>query len=116
MAPLHEGAQHASFLPSHREVKLMEAAVLHFTYTHFSDLTSRRDRCGCKPNSEDVKKCFMLDFDRLAFIIASTQTEEQMWFLQTHKSTLPSLPLSLSPPMQAFIIASTQTEEQMFQW
>ncbi|CAI5985248.1 unnamed protein product [Closterium sp. NIES-64] len=139
-----------------KEVKLMEAAVLHFTYTHFSDLTSRRDRCGCKPNSEDVKKCFMLDFDRLvralsvvwvfwltyaclscsgckpnsedvkkcfmlgfdrlAFIIASTQTEEQMWFLQTHKSTLPSLPLSLSPPMQAFIIASTQTEEQMFQW
>ncbi|CAI7790471.1 unnamed protein product, partial [Closterium sp. NIES-54] len=48
-----------------KEVKLMEAAVLHFTYTHFSDLTSRRDRCGCKPNSEDVKKCFMLDFDRL---------------------------------------------------
>ncbi|CAI5504303.1 unnamed protein product [Closterium sp. Naga37s-1] len=62
-----------------KEVKLMEAAVLHFTYTHFSDLTSRRDRCGCKPNSEDVKKCFMLDFDRLAFIIASTQTEEQMF-------------------------------------
>lgn len=41
-----------------------EAAVLHYTYSKFSDLTSRRDRCGCKPTKEDVKRCFMLDFDR----------------------------------------------------
>lgn len=47
-----------------REIKLEEAAVLHYTYTKFSDLTSRRDRCGCKPTKEDVKRCFMLDFDR----------------------------------------------------
>lgn len=47
-----------------REVKLDEAAVLHFTYTKFSDLTSRRDRCGCKPTKDDVKRCFMLEFDR----------------------------------------------------
>ena len=46
------------------EIKLEEAAVLHYTYTKFSDLTSRRDRCGCKPTKEDVKRCFMLDFDR----------------------------------------------------
>jgi len=38
--------------------------VLHYTYTKFSDLTSRRDRCHCKPTKEDVKRCFMLDFDR----------------------------------------------------
>ncbi|XP_008793104.3 glycosyltransferase-like At2g41451 [Phoenix dactylifera] len=65
-----------------KEVKLDEAAVLHFTYTKFSDLTSRRDRCGCKPTKDDVKRCFMLEFDRAAFIIASTATEEEMlrWY------------------------------------
>lgn len=47
------------------EIKLEEAAVLHYTYPKFSDLTSRRDRCGCKPTEEDVKRCFMLEFDRL---------------------------------------------------
>ncbi|ESR52143.1 hypothetical protein CICLE_v100311591mg, partial [Citrus x clementina] len=64
------------------EVKLDEAAVLHYTYAKFSDLTSRRDRCGCKPTKEDVKRCFMLEFDRSAFIIASTATEEEMlnWY------------------------------------
>lgn len=46
------------------EIKLEEAAVLHYTYTKFSDLTSRRDRCGCKPTRDDVKRCFMLEFDR----------------------------------------------------
>ncbi|KAK8482256.1 hypothetical protein V6N12_001327, partial [Hibiscus sabdariffa] len=64
------------------EIKLDEAAVLHYTYTKFSDLTSRRDRCGCKPTKDDIKRCFMLEFDRAAFIIASTATEEEMlhWY------------------------------------
>ncbi|KAK8593162.1 hypothetical protein V6N13_043228 [Hibiscus sabdariffa] len=64
------------------EIKLDEAAVLHYTYAKFSDLTSRRDRCGCKPTKEDVKRCFMLDFDRAAFIIASTASEEELlhWY------------------------------------
>ena len=44
--------------------ELDEAAILHYTYSKFSDLTSRRDRCGCKPTKKDVKRCFMLDFDR----------------------------------------------------
>lgn len=61
------------------EIKLEEAAVLHYTYTKFSDLTSRRDRCGCKPTKEDVKRCFMLDFDRAvsedAFICNSEAQE-----------------------------------------
>ncbi|KAJ3695683.1 hypothetical protein LUZ60_001060 [Juncus effusus] len=71
-----------NYRKSPNEIKLDEAAVLHFTYTKFSDLTSRRDRCGCKPTKEDVKRCFMLDFDRAAFIIASTATEEEMkrWY------------------------------------
>ncbi|GKA34816.1 glycosyltransferase-like protein, partial [Tanacetum coccineum] len=64
------------------EVKFDEAAVLHYTYTKFSDLTSRCDRCGCKPTKEEVRRCFMLEFDRAAFIIASTATEEEMlnWY------------------------------------
>ncbi|KAK8570779.1 hypothetical protein V6N13_103183 [Hibiscus sabdariffa] len=64
------------------EIKLDEAAVLHYTYSKFSDLTSRRDRCGCKPTKDDVKRCFLIEFDRAAFIIASTATEEEMlhWY------------------------------------
>ncbi|KAK4285431.1 hypothetical protein QN277_002128 [Acacia crassicarpa] len=71
-----------NYMKTPKEIKLEEAAVLHYTYAKFSDLTSRRDRCGCKPMKEDVKRCFMLDFDRSAFIIASTATEEEMlkWY------------------------------------
>ncbi|EFH56190.1 predicted protein [Arabidopsis lyrata subsp. lyrata] len=63
-------------------MELGEAAILHYTYSKFSDLTSRHDRCGCKPTKEDVKRCFMLEFDRAAFIIASTSTSEEMlqWY------------------------------------
>ncbi|XP_006643956.3 glycosyltransferase-like KOBITO 1 [Oryza brachyantha] len=71
-----------NYMKTPNEIKLEEAAILHYTYTKFSDLTSRRDRCGCKPTKEDVKRCFILEFDRLAFIIASTATDEEMrnWF------------------------------------
>ncbi|KHF99735.1 Dephospho-CoA kinase [Gossypium arboreum] len=71
-----------NYMKTPNEIKLEEAAVLHYTYAKFSDLTSRRDRCGCKPTKDDVKRCFMLEFDRAAFIIASTQTEEEMlnWY------------------------------------
>ncbi|XP_030493595.1 glycosyltransferase-like KOBITO 1 [Cannabis sativa] len=71
-----------NYMKTPNEIKLEEAAVLHYTYAKFSDLTSRRDRCGCKPTREDVKRCFMLEFDRTAFIIASTATEEEMmnWY------------------------------------
>ncbi|RAL53842.1 hypothetical protein DM860_004313 [Cuscuta australis] len=71
-----------NYMKTPNEIKLEEAAVLHYTYSKFSDLTSRRDRCGCKPTKEDVKRCFMLEFDRSAFIIASTATEEEMlnWY------------------------------------
>ncbi|KAL9675572.1 hypothetical protein QQ045_003774 [Rhodiola kirilowii] len=71
-----------NYMKTPNEIKLDEAAVLHYTYAKFSDLTSRRDRCGCKPTKEDVKRCFMLEFDRSAFIIASTATDEEMlnWY------------------------------------
>ncbi|KAJ0792622.1 putative glycosyltransferase-like KOBITO 1 [Helianthus annuus] len=66
-----------NYMKTPKEIKLEEAAVLHYTYAKFSDLTSRRDRCGCKPTKDDVKRCFMLEFDRAAFIVASTATEEE---------------------------------------
>uniref|UniRef100_A0A7N0T2L5 Uncharacterized protein n=1 Tax=Kalanchoe fedtschenkoi TaxID=63787 RepID=A0A7N0T2L5_KALFE len=71
-----------NYMKTPNEIKMDEAAVLHYTYAKFSDLTSRRDRCGCKPTKEDVKRCFMLEFDRAAFIIASTATGEEMlnWY------------------------------------
>ncbi|GFP92430.1 glycosyltransferase-like kobito 1 [Phtheirospermum japonicum] len=71
-----------NYMKTPNEIKMEEAAVLHYTYAKFSDLTSRRDRCGCKPTKEDVKRCFMLEFDRAAFIIASTATEDEMltWY------------------------------------
>ncbi|CAN4118487.1 unnamed protein product [Withania somnifera] len=71
-----------NYMTNPKEIKLEEAAVLHYTYPKFSDLTSRRDRCGCKPTKEDVKRCFMLEFDRAAFIIASTLPKEEMlrWY------------------------------------
>ncbi|KAK6163017.1 hypothetical protein DH2020_002858 [Rehmannia glutinosa] len=57
-----------NYMKTPNEIKLEEAAVLHYTYAKFSDLTSRRDRCGCKPTKEDVKRCFMLEFDRATII------------------------------------------------
>ncbi|CAA6672992.1 unnamed protein product [Spirodela intermedia] len=86
-----------NYMRTPNEIKLEEAAVLHFTYSKFSDLTSRRDRCGCKPTKEDVKRCFMLDFDRSAFIIASTATEEEMlhWFRERVVWTDKTLKLKL---------------------
>ncbi|KAL0714645.1 hypothetical protein Bca4012_021624 [Brassica carinata] len=57
-----------NYRKSPKEIKLEEAAILHYTYPKFSDLTSRRDRCGCKPTKVDVKRCFMLEFDRAVII------------------------------------------------
>ncbi|KAK8356700.1 hypothetical protein V6Z11_A05G374000 [Gossypium hirsutum] len=59
-----------NYMKTPNEIKLDNAAVLHYTYAKFSDLTSRLDRCGCKPTQEDVKRCFMLEFDRAAIIQA----------------------------------------------
>lgn len=86
-----------NYMKTPNEIKLEEAAVLHYTYTKFSDLTSRRNRCGCKPTKEDVKRCFMLEFDRAAFIIASTATEEEMlsWYREHVVWTDKSLNLKL---------------------
>ncbi|KAG6480467.1 hypothetical protein ZIOFF_063967 [Zingiber officinale] len=53
-----------NYMKTPNEIKLEEAAILHYTYAKFSDLTSRRDRCSCKPTKDDVKRCFILDFDR----------------------------------------------------
>lgn len=54
------------------------ASVLHYTYNRFSDLKSRRDRCDCAPTKEAAEQCFILNFDRLAFLEASLKTEEEL--------------------------------------
>ncbi|XP_021741084.1 glycosyltransferase-like KOBITO 1 isoform X2 [Chenopodium quinoa] len=71
-----------NYVTQPKEIDLKEAAILHYTYARFSDLTSRRDRCKCQPTKDDVKRCFWLDFDRNAFIVASTETQEGMlqWY------------------------------------
>ncbi|CAN6444168.1 unnamed protein product [Victoria cruziana] len=71
-----------NYIKTPNEVKLEEAAVLHYSYTKFSDITSRRARCRCKATKEDLDRCFMLDFDKIAYIIASTASEEEMrqWY------------------------------------
>lgn len=59
-----------------------QAAVLHYTYNRFEDLKSRRDRCDCAPTEDDAKRCFILPFDRSAFLAASLKTDEDLlgWF------------------------------------
>ncbi|CAO2831668.1 unnamed protein product [Amaranthus hypochondriacus] len=72
-----------NYVKQPKELESDEAAVLHYTYARFSDLTSRRDRCNkCQPTKEDVKRCFWLEFDQSAYIIASTETPEKMlqWY------------------------------------
>eukprot|EP00891_Asterochloris_glomerata_P002881 jgi/Astpho2/2881/Aster-01035 len=59
-----------------------QAAVLHYSYNKFEDLKSRRDRCDCAPTDEDAKRCFILPFDRMAFLAASLKSDEELmgWF------------------------------------
>jgi hypothetical protein len=59
-----------------------QAAVLHYTYNKFSDLKSRRDRCDCAPTEEDAQRCFILPFDRMAFLEASLKSDEELlkWY------------------------------------
>ncbi len=104
------------------EIKFEEAAVLHYTYTKFSDLTSRRDRCGCKPTKEDVKRCFMLEFDRAVrtwhllcwgsqqcTIFGTSFKKRFFWRFCAYYPGFCAV-------LQAFIIASTASQEEMRRW
>lgn len=55
-----------------------QGAVLHYTYNRFSDIKSRRDRCDCQPTEEDSQRCFILPFDRIAFLEASLKTDREL--------------------------------------
>ncbi|KAK3248691.1 hypothetical protein CYMTET_41853 [Cymbomonas tetramitiformis] len=55
-----------SYVAAPREMKMSEAAVLHYTYNRFSDVVDRKHRCDCKPTDNELKKCFILEFDREA--------------------------------------------------
>ena len=65
-----------------REETSDQTAVLHYTYDRFDDLKSRRDRCDCAPTEDDAKRCFILPFDRMAFLAASMKTDAELlkWF------------------------------------
>jgi hypothetical protein len=58
------------------------AAVLHYTYNRFADLRARRDRCECRPTEADAARCFILAFDRAAFIAASLKDDAALlqWY------------------------------------
>lgn len=73
-----------SYVKTPKEWSSDQAAVLHFTYNRFSDLKARRDRCDCAPTEEDAKRCFILPFDRMAFLEASLRSDAELldWFRQ----------------------------------
>jgi hypothetical protein len=104
------------------EIKFEEAAVLHYTYTKFSDLTSRRDRCGCKPTKEDVKRCFMLEFDRAVrtWHLLCWGSQQCTTFGSSFKKRFFWRFCAYYPGfcavLQAFIIASTASQEEMRRW
>lgn len=55
-----------------------QSSVLHYVYNRFEDLKGRRDRCDCLPTEEDVKRCFILEFDREAFIASSLMGDQEL--------------------------------------
>lgn len=59
-----------------------QSAVLHYTYNRFADLKSRRDRCDCAPTNQDAERCFILPFDREAFLQSSLKSDKELmrWF------------------------------------
>jgi hypothetical protein len=67
-----------NYLSVPKEWSSEQAAVLHYTYNKFSDLKSRRDRCDCAPTKQDAEKCFILDFDRIAFLEASLKDDDEL--------------------------------------
>ena len=67
-----------NYITSPKEWTSDQAAVLHYTYNRFADLKSRRDRCDCKPTEEDAERCFILPFDRIAFLEASLKTDDKL--------------------------------------
>jgi hypothetical protein len=71
-----------SYSRAPREETSDQSAVLHYTYDRFDDLKSRRDRCDCAPTEDDAKRCFILPFDRMAFLAASMKTDAELlkWF------------------------------------
>jgi len=60
------------------EITSDNAAILHYVYNKYSDLKGRRDRCDCAPTEEDTRRCFMLPFDREAFIKSSLLSDEEL--------------------------------------
>jgi hypothetical protein len=74
-----------NYLKPPREAKALEGAVLHYTYARFEDVRARRGRCQCGFTDEEVKKCFILEFDRWVFKKASQEPDDEKlraWYRQ----------------------------------
>ena len=67
-----------NYLKTPVEVKAKEAAVLHYTYTTFDDILSRKNRCDCAKDEESLKECFILEFDRVLYTKWDELDETQM--------------------------------------
>ena len=65
-----------NYVKAPREGKATEAAVLHYTYARFEDVRARRGRCNCGASDEEVKQCFILEFDRWVFRKASAELDD----------------------------------------
>ncbi|CAD7701194.1 unnamed protein product [Ostreobium quekettii] len=61
-----------------KEITSTEPTVLHYVYNKYADLKGRRDRCDCAPTDEDVKRCFILPFDREAFLASSLKDDKEL--------------------------------------
>ena len=67
-----------NYLKTPVEIKAKEASVLHYTYTTFDNILSRKSRCDCEKDEESLKKCFILPFDRVLYTAWDEMSEEEM--------------------------------------
>ena len=51
---------------------------MHYTYTTFDDIKARKGRCECEKDEESLKKCFILDFDRVLYVKWDEMNEDEM--------------------------------------
>ena len=67
-----------NYLKQPVEIKAAEASVLHYTYTTFDNILSRKNRCDCPKDEESLKQCFILEFDRVLYTKWDEMNEREM--------------------------------------
>ncbi|XP_016197786.2 ribulose bisphosphate carboxylase/oxygenase activase, chloroplastic-like isoform X2 [Arachis ipaensis] len=87
------------------------------THSKFSYLTFRRDRCGC-PTKEDVKRCFMLEFDRSVSLngsraVASSVPNSSAFFGSSLKKVTSRIHSSSKVSSGSFNIVAIDEDKQI---